>query len=194
MKETIIKSSLQDKIDAFLEKSRSEEQVKKIIVSFEEMVNKMQLIPEDILEYYDCTIHNSGKEENLAVEFSTERIKEENVLGLPTFRIIPTRFSPMTNGLRSSIIYTLKPINTALPMYEFLFVFIYSDTYMYIFHAEKEYRFKGWNKYVRQNATSYSYKKIVYSKYTEDMCQTYLKDRFKESIDFMEKSLGKVVE
>lgn len=123
------------------------------------------------------------------IEFDTERVHEETIFGFPSFKTHPTSFTSLARKLPSVFSYHLTPKKDGLPKYETLFAFVYSDTHMYVFNTTKQFVCKGWNNFVRNEMTKYTYKTINYFSFEQTEWDSYITKQLKDSVEFIEKTI-----
>lgn len=207
------KSELENQLDKFLMEYRSEDDVQSMVEAAHQIMQSLSFAPDWIAKYYDCEFGSSVLEnyredkgivkflyerrerENLYVEFDTERQKREDPFGLniASYFTQATRFSSVANALPSVVRYRLTPKKEGLPKYELSFVFVYSDTYMYIFNTMKQFVRKGWGEFVRKDMTKYTYKVISYNEFEENSWKSYVQGQLQTAGEFLEKSISEFV-
>ncbi len=200
-------NAMEKEIEDYLCSYRDVTQVKKFIKRFKEVLEEEIKANTYMEKYYEWVFTSSSQsvyredsgilkflykrreDENLAVKFTTEKVKDENWLGIATFKTVPIYFENLAHELPTASIVKLKPKQDGLPLYEMLFVFVYSDTYMYVLHNTKMYIFKGWSQFLEGDSQGYSYKRMDYEDITDECLEEYIKARVQETIDFITKSL-----
>ena len=105
------------------------------------------------------------------------------------FRTFPVSFRPKAPELPTAYSFMLKPKQEGLPEYEISFVFIYSDTYFYIFCDTKEYVTKGWSDNVEGESIGYKYTKMSYQDYSKEKWLEFLTGQVKKGVVFIETAL-----
>lgn len=207
-------SELEGNIERFLNAYRTEEAVKEIIEKMEAILQQEQLPLSWIDKYYNIRIANLTKrdfeedngilkflyeryeKENLYIEMETERVREKLLydMGFGGYKTVPVRFTSKVHRLPSNMSVSLNPENDGLPRYVIDFVFVYSDTGMYIFQGVRQLVCKGWAEYVTGDKKKYTYKWLKYAEFDEASWQDYVQKRLEESAEFIEKSLSEFVE
>lgn len=201
------KSEIEEDIDKFLESYRDEAMVNEIMQNIKTSMSSLDFNSAWITKYYNCSLTSSGYEnhqedreivdflykkrnnENLYIEFDTERVREETIFGFPSFKTHPTSFTSLARKLPSVFSYHLTPKKDGLPKYETLFAFVYSDTHMYVFNTTKQFVCKGWNNFVRNEMTKYTYKTINYFSFEQTEWDSYITKQLKDSVEFIEKTI-----
>ena len=207
------RSELEANLDSFLNAYRTEEAVKEIVEKVREILTDEKLPLPWIDKYYDVNIGNRVKrefeedngivkflygrceKENLYVEFETERVRQENAFNMPFigYKTVPVRFTSLVHTLPSYITISLLPKKDGLPKYQIDFVFVYSDTGMYVFHGVRQHICKGWSEFVVGDKKSYTYRWLEYAQFDKEDWKTYVQKRLEESTEFVEKSLNDYV-
>lgn len=206
-------SELEKNLEHFLEVYRSEEAVKEIVEKVKTVLQEEKLSLTWLDKYFDVRLGsiNSGdyeedsgivsflykrrNDENLYVEVETERVRKQSYLAIPIlgYETVPTRYTSMVHSLPSSIMINLSPKNKGLPKYEINFVFVYSDTGMYVFQGARQLVCKGWKEFVEGDKKKYTYHWFEYQKFEQSAWKEYVQKRLGESADFVEKSLNEFV-
>lgn len=200
-----VKSETELSIDNFLALYRDETYVKEMLSEIKSIMCTTLVNSNWFQKYYNVSFESysyedprtdskiirflySRKTENLFVEFEPDKTDSENIFGLPSLSL-PKRYNILALNLPSVFSYHMLPKYEALPRYEVSFVFVYSDTYMYILNASRQYVRKGWGEYALQQSTNYTYKALMYSSFDKDEWKEYVDSRLNESIAFIEKTL-----
>lgn len=212
-KEAQAENSLSVSIDRFLSFYRSDEDVKKIVHELKNIISEEVTVLDDFEKYYTIQIINPVErdfqedkgivnflykrrhEENLYVEFETERVRKENYFNIPMwgYDTCPVSFSSMTYSLPSSVAIQMNPKKDGLPKYEISIVFIYSDVGMYVFFGVNQRIYKGWKEYVIGERKKYSYRELKYAEFDSEEWKEFFQKRLEEGRQFIEKTLGEFV-
>lgn len=208
-----VEDSLTANIDRFLEVYRSDDDVKKIVEEIKGIISEEASVLHDFEKYYNIRVMNATErdfqedegivnflykkrqEENLYVEFETERVRRENPFNIPVwgYDTCPVRFSSMTYSLPTNVTIHMNPKNDGLPQYEISVVFVYSDIGMYVFCGVNQRIYKGWKEYVLGERKKYTYRELRYADFKLDEWRDFFQKRLDEGRQFIEKTLGEFV-
>ena len=207
-----------DVIKAYLEKCRSDSDVKILMEKIQEDLEKWELKHDFLNEFYTSKcetsfpyeyhkyredsslvkmLHANAKKENLFVEVEYTSVKKQNPLMdsiFSSFQEVPISFNSLANQLPSVFSIHLKASDANLPDYVIPFIFVYSPTFFYVFTCTKQFVRKGWKEYEAGRHTKYVYSKFEYNSFDETTWDSYQTKRLKESVDFIEKTLLEYIE
>ena len=201
------------KIEAFLKQYRSKDEVTAIFDDINSIMNSIEAPISWVNSFYDMKfsasssyrhyeersiakfLYNKRDSENLYVEIETDkRSSGNNLFGLNSSFLEPVKFIPLVRDLPTTYSYLFNPIKEGLPRYELSCIFIYSDTYFYVFIASKQYVRKGWSESVEEAKTKYTSQRINYCDFTKDMWTVLIRSQIEKCISFIETSLERFVE
>lgn len=201
-----------DKIYAFLNAYKSESEVSSIMKNLKNVMDASQnKFNSWLKKFYDLTfefkdsqissryekektiakiLYQKRNSENLYVSVKIEPdVKGKFFELIPKELLTVVSFSSSVHSLPSFYAYSFHGKKEGLPLYEIPFVFIYSDTYLYVFTCVKQYLLKGWRIYEEGNSSNYTYKKINYCDFTDEYWDSFLTNKLITSIEFIENSI-----
>ena len=210
-------SSDANRVAAYLESCRDEQEVHKIMDDAVCLMEKYILNDDLLSAFYDFScehsapyIYHSYREErsivkmlyncpiseNLFVNIECSSVKQDSILGewYATYKKEPIAFTPSAKNVPAIRAYHLKARDKHLPDYVIPFVFVYSPTFFYVFTCTKQFLRKGWNEYEESQGTKYTYAKFEYQEYSGGEWLSYLEKRLQQSVEYAKKTLLEFVQ
>ena len=77
--------------------------------------------------------------------------------------------------------------------YVFIYVFVYSPTYFYVFSCAKQYVKIAWNDYEEARGTRYVYARFEYIDFSLSSWNEFMTKRLTEYAEYIEKTLDNVM-
>lgn len=201
-----------EKINAYLKKCRSENEVRLIMEKATRIMEVQGLEDEMLSTFYEflCTtsvpfiyhsyhedesivkmLHKRPSSENLFIDIEYASVKEDTpfISWYPSYKQKPVSFISKVNQIPNVIAYHLKGKDENLPDYVIPFIFVYSPTFFYVFTCTKQFLRKGWNDYTENQGAKYTYSKFEYADFSEKLWLEYLNKRLSESMEYAKKTL-----